>query len=117
MPDLTRRPDPHLADSWLIHYGDVHVGTISKCVGNPGAAEAWQWLCGFYPGSNPGEQRGGNAPDFDQAREAFAVAWRVFSAKRTEADYQAWRDQRDFTARKYSMWERGEKFPSQVAAR
>jgi len=59
MPDLTRRPDPSRANRWLIHYGDVHVGTISKCVGNPGAAEAWQWLCGFYPGSNPGDQRGG----------------------------------------------------------
>ena len=39
MPDLTRRPDPHRADSWLVYYGDVHVGTISKRVGNPGAAE------------------------------------------------------------------------------
>jgi hypothetical protein len=36
-----------------------------------------------------------------------------------EATYatMAWRDQRDFTARKYSMWQRGEKFLSQVAAR
>ena len=28
---------------------------------------------------------------------------------RTEADFQEWRDQRDWTARKYAMWERGEK--------
>jgi hypothetical protein len=28
-------------------------------------------------------------------------------------DYQAWRDQRDWTARKYAMWERGERMPSQ----
>jgi hypothetical protein len=41
-------------------------------------------------------------------------AWRVFSAKRTEADYQAWRDQRDFTSRKYAMRERRERFPSQL---
>ena len=42
-----------------------------------------------------------------------SVAWRKFSAKRTEADYQAWRDQRDWTARKYAMWDRGELMPSQ----
>ena len=31
------------------------------------------------------------------ARPVFAA--RIFSAKRTEADYQAWRDHRDWTAR------------------
>jgi hypothetical protein len=30
-----------------------------------------------------------------------------------ETHFQAWRDQRDWTARKYAMWEAGEKFPSQ----
>jgi hypothetical protein len=117
MPELTRRRATYRTYCWLIYFGDVHVGTISRCVGNPNAEPQWQWLCGFYPGSDPGEQRGGTAPDFDQARETFAAAWRVFSAKRTEADYKAWRDQRDFTARKYAMWERGEKFPSHGAAR
>jgi hypothetical protein len=33
---------------------------------------------------------------------------------RTEADFQAWRDHRDCTARKYEMWARGEKLPSQM---
>ncbi|MEY9636768.1 hypothetical protein ABIF66_005022 [Bradyrhizobium japonicum] len=56
MPELTRRLDPHRTDCWRIHYGDVHVGTISRSVGIPGAAESWQWSCGFYPGSNPGER-------------------------------------------------------------
>ena len=111
MPDLTRRPDPHRAYSWLIHYGDVHVGTISRCVGNPGAAEAWQWRCGFYPGSHPGEQRGGTAGTFDQARAAFEAAWRVYLPKRSEADFQAWRDQRDWTAEKYRRFDRGERMP------
>jgi hypothetical protein len=47
MPALTRRRDPHRADRWRVYYGDVHVGTIAKPVGNPNAAERWQRLCGF----------------------------------------------------------------------
>src|SRR5205823_1795227 len=70
-------------------------------------------LCGFYPGSDPGEQTGGTAATFEQARADFEVDWKRFSARRTPADYQAWRDQRNWTAHKYGMWERGEKFPSQ----
>ena len=92
MPDLTRRPDPHRANSWLIQYGDVHVGTIARAVGNPGAEPQWKWLCGFYPGSNPGEQRGGTADTFEQARAAFEAAWLNYLPRRTEADFQSWRD-------------------------
>jgi hypothetical protein len=43
----------------------------------------------------------------------FEDAWRVFLSKRTEADFQAWREERDWTTRKYAMWERGERMPSQ----
>jgi hypothetical protein len=32
----------------------------------------------------------------------------VFLSKRTEADFQAWRDQRDWTARKYALWDAGD---------
>ena len=63
MPKLTRRRYPERQDCWNIYFGDVHVGTIAKCVGNPGAAERWQWMCGFYPGSKPGEQTNGTADD------------------------------------------------------
>src|SRR6266852_3607103 len=35
--------------------------------------------------------------------------WQVFLSKRTEADFQAWRDQRDWTARKYALWEAGKR--------
>jgi chorismate synthase len=31
----------------------------------------------------------------------------VFLSKRTKADFQDWRDQRDWTARKYAMWAAG----------
>jgi hypothetical protein len=75
MSDLTRRQDPDRPDCWQIYFGDVHVGTVAKSVGNPNAKPQWQWHVGFYPGSKPGEQRGGTAPDFDQARAAFEAAW------------------------------------------
>lgn len=117
MPVLTRRRYPERQDCWHVYFGDVHVGTIARRVGQPHDQDAWQWLCGFYPGSDPGEQRGGTAPTFEQARADFEVAWRAFSARRTPADFQAWRDQRDWTARKYGMWERGERLPSQQVNR
>jgi hypothetical protein len=53
----------------------VHVGTVARCVGNPGAVERWQWSCGFYPGSHPGESRHGTASTFKDARAAFEATW------------------------------------------
>jgi hypothetical protein len=84
-----------------------------RCVGNPNMAPQWQWRCGFYPGSEPGEGKSGTAPSFEAARAAFLAAWRVFLSNRTEADFQEWRDQRDWTARKYALWGAGERLPSQ----
>ncbi len=106
MPALTRRRDPDArqeTEKWLIFYGDVQAGSIMRAVGNPSAAPLWQWHCGFYPGSRPGECSAGTAATFDEARAAFEAAWRTFLAKRTEADFQAWREQRDWTARKYAV--------------
>lgn len=59
MPELTRRQSPDRADRWHIYFGDVHVGTIAKSNSIPSGESQWQWLCGFYPGSEPGEQCGG----------------------------------------------------------
>jgi hypothetical protein len=53
-PPLIRRDPDVSQETWRINYGDVVVGTISQCVGNPGAAPRWQLRCGFYPGSRPG---------------------------------------------------------------
>src|SRR5262252_8741642 len=87
MPELTRRRDPDAQqETWLIHYGDVRVRVIAERVGNPDSTPGWQWSCGFYPGSNLSERTSGLAESFDQARRAFEAAWRVFLAKRTEAD-------------------------------
>jgi len=112
MPTLTLRhvPDAH-KETWRAYYSDVHAGTLMRCVGNPGAAPRWQWNCGFYPGSDPGDCKAGVAQTFDEARAAFEAAWRVFLSKRTEADFDAVRHQRETTARKYARWDAGERLP------
>jgi hypothetical protein len=71
--------------------------------------------CGFYPGSDPGEHLSGTAATFEQARADFEIAWCVFSAKRTDADYRTWRDQRDHGAWKAAMWDAGLKLPTQTS--
>jgi hypothetical protein len=102
-------------EAWLIHYADVEVEQIEKIEVLPHVGVTWHWRCGFYPGCEPGEIRGGDAATFGEARAAFEAAWRIFRAGCTEADFQAWREDRDWHARKYAMWERGEKLPSQLS--
>jgi hypothetical protein len=48
-----------------------------------------------------------------QARADFEAAWREFLSRRTEADFETWRAQRDWTERKYAMWQASERMPSQ----
>src|SRR5712664_3523352 len=107
MSALTRRRSKDHKECWHIYYSDVRVGTIAVCVGIPHGEDPWGWSCGFYPGSHPAERRDGTARTFKQAKADFEAAWRDFSAKRTDADYQAWRDHRDWIARRHAMWERG----------
>jgi hypothetical protein len=52
--------------------------------------------------------KNGTAASFEATRSAFETAWRVFLSKRIEADFKAWRDQRDMRYRKA-----GERLPSQ----
>jgi hypothetical protein len=113
MPALTRRRCPERPDRWHVYYVDVHVGAITRRVGNPASTDSWEWTCGFYPGSEPGEHRHGTAVTFDQARADFEGAWRIFLANRTETDFQEWRDARDSHEKKYAMWAAGQKLPSQ----
>ncbi|MDH2347114.1 MULTISPECIES: hypothetical protein [unclassified Bradyrhizobium] len=48
MPHLIRRRDRTARqESWLIHYGDVQVGSIGLRSGNPTESDPWQWRCGF----------------------------------------------------------------------
>ena len=91
MPELTRRPDPHRSDSWHVYYGDIHVGTIARAVALRNAITQWKWSCGFYPG--PGDQLGGTADTFAEARVALKAAWQDYLPRCTKADFQAWREQ------------------------
>ena len=81
--------------------------------GVPFGEDQWEWLCGFYPGAIRDSIRKA-APWTSTARGAdFEVAWARLLATRTEEHFQEWRDQRDWTARKYQMWKRGGLLPSQ----
>ena len=42
----------------------------------------------------------------------FETAWQVFLAKRTEADFKAWRDQQAWTAEKYRRFDSRKQMPS-----
>jgi hypothetical protein len=75
----------------------------------PPGEDPWSWACGFYPGAHPRECTDGTAATFDRARVDFEEAWRTFLLKRTEADFQALREQPDWTARKYALWDAGKK--------
>jgi hypothetical protein len=81
MTALARRRDRDRAEeTWRIFYGDVHAGTTDRAIGNPGAAERWNSYCGFYHGSNPGEQSYGSEDSFEKARTAFERRWSIFLA-------------------------------------
>ena len=62
----------------------------------------------------PGQDRSGTAADFDQARAGFEAAWREILPTLTEANFQEWRDQRDWTAWKYAMHDARLKLPAQL---
>jgi len=110
--NLTRRRSVDRPDCWHIYYGDVHAGTIAMRSGNPHDTDPWEWSCGFYPESRPGEIHSGASATFGEVRAEFGSAWAVFLANHTDADFQAWRYQRDSTAWKYAMWDAGLKLPT-----
>src|ERR1700692_3173180 len=95
MPELTRRRSPDAPEEcWHVYYGDVHVGTIAVRTGVPHHEDPWGWICGFYPGSEPGEYADGTATTFDRARTDFEAAWRGVLSNRTADEFQGGRDQR-----------------------
>ncbi|WP_316172167.1 MULTISPECIES: hypothetical protein [unclassified Bradyrhizobium] len=100
-------------ESWRVFYGDVEAGHISRCTGAPAGTDPWQWFCGFYPGSHPGERTVGTAATLEEARQAFEGAWAAFLAKRTPEDFDAYRRHVASTRWKYAMWDAGCRLPTQ----
>jgi hypothetical protein len=113
MPDLTRRRNLEVRDEcWNVYYGDVRVGTIAIRSGMPHHEDPWGWACGLYPGSHPREWRPSTKPA-PTSKQRGVYCGVYFCQTGPRADFQAWRDQRDWTTRKYAMWQAGERLPSQ----
>lgn len=109
-PRLTRRRDRKARlERWRIWFDGVQVGAIGRRSGVPNHVPQWEWSCGFYPGSEPGEHRDGVAETYEAAREAFQRAWAEYLPRRSPADFDAWRHHTAWTAEKYARWARGER--------
>lgn len=70
-----------------------------------------------YAEVDAAECTSGTAATFESARAVFLAAWAVFLSKRTKADFEERRQERDWTARKYAPWQRGEKVRRRCAQR
>jgi hypothetical protein len=112
MPTLSRKRVNDRPQTWHVHYAGARVGMIIERSGVANTTEPWEWYCGFYPGCGPGEHRYGHAANLNAARATFEAAWNELLPTRTEADFQAWRDQEAWTAEKYRRFDRGERMPS-----
>ena len=98
MSELTRRRAPDTVDCWLIFFGDVQVGTISRRAGVPATAEQWGWRCGFVPPAHRGIHAEGTAEDFPDARRQFEAAWRNLLPACTGDDFAEYRYAQAWTA-------------------
>jgi hypothetical protein len=67
MSVLTRKRVNDRPATWHVHYAGVRVGVIVARSGAPPSSDQWQWCCGFYPGSDPGDDRHGTAATFEVA--------------------------------------------------
>ena len=105
MPALTRKRVNDRPVTWHVDYAGVRVGVIVERSGAPPTSDPWQWCCGFYPGSKPGDDRHGTAASFEAARAAFEAAWRDYLPKRSDADFEEWRLDAAWHAAKYARWE------------
>ena len=90
-----------------IYYGDVHVGTIAERVGNPHDTDPQGWNCGFYPGSRPGISRTYPRP-LRRPVPISGARGKCSCQSEPRPTFRRWREQRDWTAPKYALWDAGE---------
>jgi hypothetical protein len=115
MPALIRRRDPAAHDeTWLIHYDDVHVGTIAMRTGVPTNVDQWGWTIGFYPASHCGLRASGTARSFDMARAARLKRHGVGCCPRSRKPTSLSTGNRAHEAWKHAMRKAGCKLPTQV---
>lgn len=110
-PLTRRRSNDDRIECWHIYHDDVLAGSIALRVGNPVGSDPYVWSAGFYPGSHPRESSSGTSATFDEARVAFETAWRRFLEKRTQADFDEWREQQEWTELKYLLLDAGKALP------
>ena len=107
MPALPRRRDPEARrEAWLIHYGDVRIGSISLRAG-AGGVDHLAWDCSAYPASHRGMRADGTAKSFDGARAEFEAAWRNLLPKLAEDAFDRYRRHEAFERWKHAMWVEG----------
>jgi hypothetical protein len=105
-------------EMWLVHYCDVHVGSIGIRQGVPvDDVDRWGWACGLYPMAGAVIRLdSGTAANFARARRDFGKAWEARLPTLTGADFETWRFHRDFAAWKYAMHNLGRKLPTDTTA-
>jgi hypothetical protein len=97
---VTRRADAE-PESWSIWYDDVCVGGISRLPGHPKREVGrWLWTCGFQPGGAPKDYSSGPTDTFEEARDQWQAAWEVYLPRRTDFDFEEWRQHDRFMADK-----------------
>jgi hypothetical protein len=101
-------------EGWFVYFGDVRVGHIGLRDDVPVSEPQWAWTCGFYPGCDSWQPTNGTGETFEEAQADFEEAWNRLKRTRTEAHFELWRQNRDWTAWKYRMQEKGLKLPTQT---
>ncbi len=96
---VTRRADAE-PDSWSIWYDNVCVGSIAKQPWNTQHGIRWLWTCGFQPGATPKDYSSGLTDTFEEARDQWQAAWEVYLPRRTDIDFEEWRQHQRFMANK-----------------
>lgn len=111
MPELTRRRYPKPATN----AGTFTMATCMPARSRSGRATRTTPIPGSGDAASIPDLTRANAAaapqpaSLDEARAGFEEAWKVFLAAWTGADFQEWRDQRDWTAKKYALWDAGKR--------